>query len=44
MPRLSPDYAELVAGHKLKEPGQISAITKRLINGEWHQSEERFGD
>jgi hypothetical protein len=35
-----PDYDALMARHKLTEPGQISAITKRLINGEWHQSEE----
>lgn len=40
----SPDFIEFGARHCVTKPGQVCAITKRLIDGEWHQSEERFGD
>ncbi len=40
----SPDFIEFGTRHRVTKPGQVSAITKKLINGEWHQSEQRFGE
>jgi hypothetical protein len=37
----SPDYDRLMTVHKLTEPGQSNAITKRLINGAWVEVIER---
>lgn len=40
----TPDFIEFGTRHKVNKPGQACSITKRLINGEWHIEEKRFGD
>ncbi len=38
------DFIEFGTRHRVTKPGQISTITSKFINGEWHETEERSGD
>jgi hypothetical protein len=37
----TPDFIEFGLRHNVTTPGEISTIIRQLINGEWHESQER---